>query len=151
MTRLPSRTGQGRCALGIVGALAISVLIGSSAPGASAQTGRPAPTAAAAAHQTHRMSAPGVTGRGNYTRNGTDYVLRGYATDTAKDGYCAEVWLDFTTSPHEHHGSLMTYACGNGAHGWGDTRHATSPDHKIKSFRMAICLAHRPGPRQSRS
>ncbi|MFI1379625.1 hypothetical protein [Embleya sp. NPDC020886] len=29
--------------------------------------------------------------------------------------------LDFTTDPHEHHGPLMTYACGTGVDGWGDT------------------------------
>jgi hypothetical protein len=106
-----------------------------------------APAPATPAHQQHSMSATGVSGTGHYTQNGTDYVLQAFAHDTAADGYCAEVWLDFTTNPHEHHGPLLTYACGNGAQGLGDTRHASSPDHKIKSFRMAICRSHHPGQR----
>ncbi|MFL6142173.1 MAG: hypothetical protein ACJ72N_09965 [Labedaea sp.] len=106
---------------------------------------------ASPAHQQHTMSAAGVYGIGQYTQRGSGYDLQAYVHDTRADGYCAEVWLDFTTDPHEHHGPLMTYACGNGSDGWGVTRHANSPDHKIKSFRMAICRAKKPAVRYSPS
>lgn len=105
------------------------------------------PASATAAHQQHTMSATGVYGIGQYTQSGTGYTLQAYAHDTKADGYCAEVWLDFTTDPHEHHGPLMTYACGTGVDGWGATRHANSPSHKIKSFRMAVCRAKKPAVR----
>jgi hypothetical protein len=104
---------------------------------------------AAAAHQQHAMSATGAYGIGQYTQSGTGYTLQAYAHDTKADGYCAEVWLDFTTDPHEHHGPLMTYACGTGVDGWGATRHATSTSHRIKSFRMAVCRAKKPYVRYS--
>lgn len=109
------------------------------------------PASAAATHQQHAMSATGVYGIGQYTQGGTGYTLQAYVHDTRKDGYCAEVWQDFTTDPHEHHGPLMTYVCGAGADGWGATRHANSPDHKIKSFRMAVCRAKKPAVRYSSS
>lgn len=118
--------------------LAVPVL----APPASAAADLPA-----AAHQQHAMSTTGAYGIGQYTQGGTGYTLRAYVHDTKKDGYCAEVWLDFTTDPHEHHGPLMTYVCGAGADGWGATRHANSPGHEIKSFRMAVCRAKRPAVR----
>ncbi|GAA3820360.1 hypothetical protein [Streptomyces chiangmaiensis] len=107
-----------------------------------------APSASAAAsHQQHTMSTTGVYGIGQYTQSGTGYTLQAYVHDTVADGYCAEVWLDFTTDPHEHHGPLMTYACGKNVDGWGATRHANSPNHRIKSFRMAVCRAHKPWAR----
>ncbi|MEV5710766.1 hypothetical protein [Actinoallomurus sp. NPDC052274] len=109
------------------------------------------PASAAAAHQQHTMSTTGVYGIGQYTQAGTGYTLQAYAHDTKSDGYCAEVWLDFRTDPREHHGPLMTYACGTGVAGWGTTRHANSPKHKIKSFRMAVCRAKKPWVRYSKS
>jgi hypothetical protein len=114
---------------------------------AAVSTGQAA--SASPAHQQHTMSATGVYGIGQYTQRGSGYDLQAYVHDTRADGYCAEVWLDFTTDPHEHHGPLMTYACGSGKQGWGVTRHATSSSHKIKSFRMAICLAKKPAVRYS--
>jgi hypothetical protein len=97
------------------------------------------------------MSTTGVYGIGHYTQSGTGYTLQAYVHDTKSDGYCAEVWLDFTTDPHEHHGALMTYACGTGVDGWGATRYATSKSHRIKSFRMAVCRAKNPSVRYSKS
>ncbi|WP_019634671.1 hypothetical protein [Actinomadura atramentaria] len=105
---------------------------------------------ASAPRQQHTMSATGVYGIGLYAQQGTGYTLQAYVHDTKSDGYCAEVWLDFTTDPHEHHGPLMTYACGTGVDGWGSTRHAVSSKHKIKSFRMAICRAKKPWVRYSK-
>jgi hypothetical protein len=106
-------------------------------------------SAASPAHQQHTMSITGAYAIGQYTRNGTGYDLQAYVHDTKPDGYCAQVWLDFTTFPHEHHGPLMTYACGNNVRGWGANRHANSPQHKIKSFRMAVCRAKEPWVRYS--
>jgi hypothetical protein len=104
----------------------------------------PGLSSARSPHQQHTMSGTGVYGIGQYTQRGGGYDLQAYVHDTKRDGYCAEIWLDFTTDPHEHHGALMTYACGNGVDGWGATRHANSPRHKITSFRMAICRARKP-------
>jgi hypothetical protein len=100
-------------------------------------------------HQQHTMSIPGAYGIGQYTQRGSGYDLQAYVHDTKRDGLCAEVWLDFTTDPHQHHGPLMTYACGKGVDGWGATRHANSSRHQIKSFRMAICRARKPSVRYS--
>jgi hypothetical protein len=106
-------------------------------------------TSAISPHQQHTMSGTGVYGIGQYTQRGSGYNLQAYVHDTRRDGYCAEVWLDFTTDPHEHHGPLMTYACGKGVDGWGATRHANSSRHRIRSFRMAICRAKKPAVRYS--
>lgn len=118
---------------------ATALLIPAAIPSASASS----------SHQQHSMSTTGVYGIGQYTQSGTGYTLQAYVHDTSGDGYCAEVWLDFTTDPHEHHGPLMTYACGKNADGWGATRRANSPHHRIKSFRMAVCRAHKPNVRYS--
>ncbi|WP_255953540.1 hypothetical protein [Streptomyces odontomachi] len=107
--------------------------------------------ASAATHQQHTLSTTGAYGIGQYTQSGTGYTLQAYVHDTKSDGYCAEVWQDFTTDPHEHHGPLLTYACGTGVDGWGATRHANSPSHKIKSFRMAVCRAKKPALRHKSS
>ncbi|MEA2245395.1 MAG: hypothetical protein QOD24_4951 [Solirubrobacteraceae bacterium] len=122
-----------------VAILVLAVLAVLAAPGLSASSPR----------QQHVMSGTGVYGIGQYTQRGSGYDLQAYVHDTKSDGYCAEVWLDFTTDPHEHHGPLMTYACGKGVKGWGATRHANSPSHKIRSFRMAICRAKKPYIRYS--
>ena len=44
---------------------------------------------------------------------------------------------------------MFWYACGAGVDGWGATRHANSPSHKIRSFRMAVCRAKKPATRYS--
>jgi hypothetical protein len=108
-------------------------------------------SARTAPRQQHTMSVPGAYGIGQYTQRGSGYNLQAYVHDTKRDGACAEVWLDFTTDPHEHHGPLMTYACGKGVDGWGATRHANSSGHRITSFRMAICRARKPAVRYSHS
>jgi hypothetical protein len=107
-------------------------------------------SAGTAPHQQHTMSIAGAYGIGQYTQRGSGYNLQAYVHDTKRDGVCAEVWLDFTTDPHQHHGPLMTYACGNGVDGWGATRHANSSHHEIRSFRMAICRASKPSVRYPR-
>jgi hypothetical protein len=54
------------------------------------------PALATPAHQQHTMSGRGVYGIGQYTQRGSGYNLQAYVHDTRRDGYCAEVWLDFT-------------------------------------------------------
>jgi hypothetical protein len=100
-----------------------------------------ADTAAAArgGQQERRLSVPGAYGIGLYGVTGDTNYIQGYIHDTAGDGKCAELWLDFQTFPHEHFDALMTVACGHERSGWGFKD--TSTDWRINGFRVAVCTS----------
>lgn len=93
-------------------------------------------TAAQASDQT--MVTPGAYGLARYyTENGLQ-KMNGYVHDTAADGHCAMLWMDFTTFPHNHHDAQAYIACGSGNEAWGVAR--TSTDSTINGIRAAVCI-----------
>ncbi|WP_419994449.1 hypothetical protein [Streptomyces boninensis] len=65
--------------------------------------------------------------------------LHVFARDSKADGYCAETWVDYTTSPHRHYDPYLVFACGNGKAGYGP-EFTTNHDNP-NGFRMAVCKA----------
>ena len=98
-----------------------------------------ATSAHAAQQQERRLSMPGAYGIGLYGVSGETRYIQAYIHDTAGDGKCAELWLDFRTEPHEHFDALRTVACGHERSGWGYKY--TSTDGRIDGFRVAICTS----------
>ncbi|WP_369202874.1 hypothetical protein [Streptomyces sp. PU-14G] len=87
-----------------------------------------------------KMEIPGAYGIARYYTEdgGKTKLMNGYVHDTAGDGHCAMLWMDFTTDPHEHHDAQAYIACGKGDDAWGVARHST--DSNIKGIRAAVCI-----------
>lgn len=97
---------------------------------------------ASASTQIHTDQISGVYGYGAYWDDANGHNMRGQVADTKADGNCAEVWLDFTTFPHQHHDAYMVYACGNGKKGWSPVfTLSEAQGSTINGFRMAVCRA----------
>ncbi len=93
----------------------------------------------AQADRNHYLSSTGVYGiASHYTENGAK-KMNGYVRDTAADGHCAMLWMDFTTSPHNHHDAQAYIACGSGDEAWGVARSST--DSSINGIRAAVCIS----------
>lgn len=66
--------------------------------------------------------------------------LMGWVEDTAADGACAEVWMDFSTRPHHHFDAYAVRVCGRGFGGWGRYNKAKGRSGwTIHGVRTAAC------------
>lgn len=96
-----------------------------------------ATAAPASADQFWSDSISGAYGSARYDDGLRTSWLRGYSWDNARDGWCAETWLDFTTRPHKHFDAYAIRACGNQSGGWGKTH--TKRSVYINGVRAALC------------
>lgn len=105
------------------------------------------PTPAQAWERT--LTKSGAYGIAKYwAADGDDYI-QAYVHDTARDGLCAEMWMDFTRTggDPQHHDAVRTIACAYEKRGWGKRFNAS--DSTIDGAKIAICTATRDGARRS--
>jgi hypothetical protein len=95
--------------------------------------------AALPAHATVRVKTAvitGASGEAQYDPDAATSWFNGWIKDTRADGWCAEVWIDWTGSPR-HHDAKTYQVCGFGDSGWGHRRTTTDP--LVSSVRVAVC------------
>lgn len=107
----------------ITAALTVGTLVGTAGP--------------ASARERIWLSGTGVAGEVIFDDGWSKAGLQGWVKDTAADGRCAEVWMDFTTWPHQHHDAYVVRSCGSGHAGWG--RYNKVDDWRIRGVRTAAC------------
>ena len=120
--------------IAIVVLTAMATIAGSAAP--------------ANAGESVKVRGKGVTGVVRFKDGTVKSVssLQAKVQDAASDSACAEVWMDFTTFPHEHFDAYAVRICGNGRSGWG--RVNKQSDWRIHGFRTAACTWSSNGTRR---
>ncbi len=73
----------------------------------------------ASAREQHTVKGTGVLGHVTLDDGHLGAGLQGWVKDTASDGACAELWMDFTTKPHHHFDAYAIRTCGPGKNGLG--------------------------------
>lgn len=109
--------------IGIVAALTVGTLVGTAGT--------------ASARERIEVNGNGVAGEVIFDDGWSKAGLQGWVEDTVADGRCAEVWMDFTTWPHNHHDAYVVRSCGSGHAGWG--RYNKVDDWRIRGVRTAAC------------
>jgi hypothetical protein len=96
----------------------------------------PAALPAHATVRTKTATITGASGQAQYDPDARTSWFNGWIKDTRADGWCAEVWIDWTGSP-SHHDAKTYQVCGYGNSGWGIRR--TTTDVLVSSVRVAVC------------
>ena len=87
--------------------------------------------------RTKSAAITGASGQAQYDPDLAKSWFNGWVKDTRADGWCAEVWIDWTGSS-THHDAKTYQVCGYNNNGWGRYR-MTTTDSRVTDVRVAVC------------